>query len=329
MLSNYFKKNNFFQIISLTMISFLVGFLSFFGYLLYNFSLDVVILIISCYSPLYSLIILFGQLSSILFVYKMYIYLPEFLQIHCYFDNIVKILLFFIFKIFLYSLFFKKILEEFDFPKILKTFIYFGVLNVFLSFFCLIFLSVYKNISIFKGLFQMNIYNSIIIIGKIVLKIISDLNNATINSGKEIINISFIGVNSMIFNIHLFFTSLLSSFFLSLITKNPTEEIFQKFNSTVSYVTDKYKLICLLLFIVSIIFFILKLNLLFMISWCILISLFFIFFVIGRNLLFRSIESFFGNYLFSIVAMMLLYSFVPNLLAILTLVGFIVSIFGL
>jgi hypothetical protein len=328
MFLNYFKKNNFLQGISLIMIGFLVGFLSFFGYLLSNSMLDVIILIIACYNPLYSIITLIGQLVSILFVYKFFIYLPEFLQIHCYLDNIIKVLLFFIFKIFLYSLFFKKILQEFDFPKILKTFIFLGVINVILSFFYLIFLNIYKNISLFKTLIPAN--NLITFYIKIIFKMIYELNNSPINSFKDIINISFIGINSMILNINLFFTSLFSSILLSLITKNYVDEIFEKFNrSSANNITTKYKLTCIILPIVTLVLFLFKLNLLAMICWCVFISLFFIFYIIGRNLLFISLDNFFQNPLISIVAITLLSSFVPNFLIILTFIGFIISIFGL
>ena len=141
---------------------------------------------------------------------------------------------------------------------------------------------------------------------------------------------SSIGINSMMLNISLFYTSLFASIFLSFLTKNNMNEMFQKFNSTIYTVDNKYKIFLLLLLIISIILFFLKLNLLCIMCWGLFLSLFFIFFIIGRNLLLLVLDKFFSNnYLLSILILMILNFIIPNFNIILIIIGCILSIFNL
>ena len=332
MISNIFNKNpgnnNFFKNLIFPIVVFIIGFFSFFAYIYGSTSLNAVILVTSCFNPVNPFIVLLGQCASILFINTYFSILPTFIQLSFKFDFLTKIILFDILRLFIYSFFFKKILEKYSIKKILNIFILLGVLNVLLSFFYFIIVTLFNNISpIIKIL---PIGQKIEFYIRSLPYLLEKFNNINISNITDLTKYISIGVNSMMLNIILFMNSYFASFLLSIIVKDPTNEIFQKFDRSMVSASKFYKLLCLGIFSLSVILFFLKYSFLGLIIFSIFLSFFFLFFLIGRNLLFNGLlEKTGNNFMLTIIIFILLMQFIPLFPIILIILGFVISIFNI
>lgn len=331
MISNIFNKNpnnsNIFKKLILPLVVFIIGFLSFFSYVYNNPALDSIILITTCFNPFYPFVILFGQCIGILFTSVYFNYLPESIQLAFTFVTLTNIILFSILRLFIYSFFFKKILEKFNIRQIVNIFIVFGILNVFLSFFYFIFITLFNNMPSIVQLLPLN--KKIEFYVKSLPYLLKQFNNININNLNDLFKYSSIGINSMFLNIRLFISSYIASIFLSIILKDPTNEMFQKFDRSSLTVSKFYKILCLSSFLISVFLFIFKYSFLGLIVFSIFISFFFIFYIIGRNRLIDSLLEKTGNFILAIVIYMLLMQFVSYFNIILIIIGFVISIFNI
>lgn len=331
MISNIFNKNpnnsNIFKKLILPLVVFIIGFLSFFSYVYSNPALDSIILITACFNPLYPFVILFGQCIGILFTSIYFNYLPEFVQLSFTFITLTNIILFSMLRLFVYSFFFKKILEKFDIRQIVNIFIVFGIFNVFLSFFYFIFITLFNNMPSIVQLLPLG--QKIEFYVKSLPYLLKQFNNININNLNDLFKYSNIGINSMFLNIRLFMSSYIASIFLSIILKDPTNEMFQKFDRSSLTVSKFYKILCLSSFLISVLLFIFKYSFLGLIVFSIFISFFFIFYIIGRNRLIDSLLEKTGNFMLAIIIFMLLMQFISYFIIILIIIGFIISVFNI
>lgn len=328
MILNIFNNNKFAQKLIPPLIVFLIGFLSFFAYIYNNTSLDSVILIAACFNSFFfPFVILLGQCSAILFISLYFQYLPEFIQISFTFEIVTKIILFYMLTLFIYSFFFKKILEKFTINKILNIFIAFGILNVILSFCYFIIIALFNHLQPLIKMLPLN--EKLNFYFKSLPYLLKQFNNINIRSIKDLFQYGAMGINSMMLNIRLFINSNIASIFLSIILKDPSNEIFQKFDRSTVNVSNTYKILCFSFLFSSIIMFLLKYNLLGLIFFSIFISFFFLFFIIGRNLLINGLLEKTGNLILSIIIFMLLIQLIPLFPIILIILGFVVSIFNI
>jgi hypothetical protein len=330
MISNIFSKNpnnNFFQNLILPVGVFIIGFFSFFSYMSSNTTLDSIILTTACISPFYPFIVLLGQCAGILFASSFFNYLPVVFQTSFNFNFLTSIVLFYILRLFIYGCFFKKILEKCNLKKIINIFLLIGIFNVFLYFLYLILITLVANLGpITKFMTSKEKLKFYI---KSIPYILKQFDSIKFQNLSEITKYYSIGANSMILNIKLFFSSYMASIFFSIIVKDPNNEMFQKFDRSLTRVDNFYKLLCGGFFLLSLILIFLQYNLLALIVFSIFISFFFIFFIIGQNLLLNSLLNKTGNFLITIIIIMLLMELIPLFPVILIILGFVISIFNI
>lgn len=140
-----------------------------------------------------------------------------------------------------------------------------------------------------------------------------------------LLQMATIGLKSMFVNIHLFVCSSFSTVFLALFTlSSPMDPKFSKLDSRNVVFSKGNKILFLMLVTLTGIFYYYHYTFLTMIFMTYSVSLMFLFFLIGREILFKSLDKITGgNIILTIIILSLVTTLIPKFLYVMITIGFI------
>lgn len=306
------------------MLLLVMGVVSFLGYLHCNANGDILILIFAYINPFFSVVAAIGQVLGIILCSIFYNQF-SFLQTNFNVSSVVSIMVFRMFIIFMYSIFFRKILHTFSFKNIVKLFIFICTFTVILEFILSLILPILIHPSIANTSFEekINIFRNYLPAMK------SYIWNYKLDTLQDLVSDFYWGVGSMYLSINLFIHSSLASFFLSIMSRDPLSSHFNKFSRFHIEIHGIYKLLVASLLFITFIFWYLNLNFLALLSYSFFISLLFLFFLVGQEIIISMIFSLTNNRFILFIAMPLLVRIIPMFIPMLIILGIVESIFNI
>jgi hypothetical protein len=308
-------KNFFFMILV-----FISGIISFVGYLNGKNEFDILLLMYAYINPFYSIITLVGQLCSIVLC-NIYYTQFKFLQQSFHIYNIITIIVLRIFVLFIYSCFFQKLIDKWKINKIINVFICISLFTIIIQFILVILFYIIEYIPL-KQINNFNVYIKLLQITKynIVHYYIADI--------KTLLHYYNIGMTSMMINVSLFIHSAFSSLFLSLLNNDFMNKKFHKLDHFNTKVSSFYQKFFLTMLFFTAIFWFLQFYFLALLFYSMSLSLLFLFFILGRNILLQTLLYYVNNIIMVYISMMIIMNNVPMVLVLLIILGIIETIFN-